>query len=155
MGGGRGARGQPFVHELRVRYAECDPQGIVFNAHYLAYFDISLTELWRAAFGSYGAMVARGVDLVVAEARVRYRRPARFDELLSLGVAVTRLGTSAVTSEHSVRRGEDVIAEGQMRHVMVDTSTLAKALIPDWVRTGLTPWTLTESESSVQSSSGV
>ena len=60
---GRGARAQ-----LRVRYGECDPQGVVFNAHYLAYFDTSITELWRAAFGSYQAMLDRGVDIVLAEA---------------------------------------------------------------------------------------
>ena len=43
-----------FVHELRVRYGECDPQGIVFNANYLAYFDHTVTELWRAsAIGSW------------------------------------------------------------------------------------------------------
>ena len=41
----------PFVHEIRVRYGECDPQGIVFNANYLAYFDVAFTELWRAAVG--------------------------------------------------------------------------------------------------------
>ena len=50
----------PFAHRLRVRYHECDPQGIVFNSHHFAYFDVVLTELWRAAFGSYGAMVASG-----------------------------------------------------------------------------------------------
>jgi hypothetical protein len=50
----------PFVHRLRVCYHECDQQGIVFNANHFAYFDVVLTELWRAAFGSYGAMVALG-----------------------------------------------------------------------------------------------
>ncbi len=136
----REVMGEPFVHHLRVRYAECDPQGILFNAHYLAYFDISLTELWRAAFGSYAAMVARGVDLVVAEARVRYRQPARFDELLVVGVAVTRLGTSAIATEHTINLGGERIAEGEMRHVVVNAATLAKAQIPDWLRVGLSPW---------------
>jgi YbgC/YbaW family acyl-CoA thioester hydrolase len=49
----------PFVHELRVRYGECDPQGIVFNANYLLYFDVAFTELWRAAVGPWQEMVAR------------------------------------------------------------------------------------------------
>ncbi len=51
----------------------------MFNAHYLAYFDISMTELWRAAFGSYKAMMERGFDLVVAEAQIRFEaaRPVR------------------------------------------------------------------------------
>src|SRR5207248_2363281 len=87
-----GSVGEPFRHRLRVRYAECDPQGVVFNAHYLAYFDTSITELWRAAFGSYQAMLERGVDVVVAEAQVRFRSPARFDEQLTLEIAITQLG---------------------------------------------------------------
>ena len=77
---------EPFRHRLRVRYNECDPQGVVFNANYLTYFDLTMTELWRE-LGGYQAMVDAGVDMVVAEAtdplplaaplrrRVRGRRP--------------------------------------------------------------------------------
>ena len=74
-----------FVHELRVRYGECDPQGIVFNANYLSYFDITVTELWRASeLGSWQAMVERGLDVVVGEANLRFRAPARFDDLIAV-----------------------------------------------------------------------
>ena len=67
-----------IVHELRVRYGECDPQGIVFNANYLLYFDVAFTELWREAVGSWQEMVERdGVDAVVREAKLRFRSPAR------------------------------------------------------------------------------
>src|SRR4030095_16455395 len=51
-------RAVPFVHRLRVRFHECDPQGVVFNAHYFSYFDVALTEMWREAFGSYANVVA-------------------------------------------------------------------------------------------------
>ena len=72
-----------FSHQLRVRYGECDPQGIVFNPNYLAYFDHTVTELWRASsLGSWESMVERGVDVVVGEANLRFRAPARFDDLL-------------------------------------------------------------------------
>jgi len=57
------------VHRLRVRYSECDAQGVLFNAHYLAYIDHTITELWRAAYGGYQVMLDRGVDIVVAEVR--------------------------------------------------------------------------------------
>ena len=73
----------PYVHRLRVRYGECDPQGVVFNAHYLAYFDIALTELWRESLGGYRLMTDSGVDMVVAEAGVRYRASAGFDDELA------------------------------------------------------------------------
>ena len=94
----------PFRHALRVRYAECDAQGVVFNAHYLAYFDINMTELWRAAFGGYQAMLDRGLDIVVAEAQLHFRASARFDDLITLEVSVARLGTTSIVTDHAVLR---------------------------------------------------
>ena len=134
--------GAAFVHRLRVRYAECDLQGVVFNAHYLAYFDVGITELWRAAFGSYQAMFDHGLDIVVAETQLRFRAPARFDDELALEVTVTHLGTTSVVTEHLVRRAEEELVRGSLRHVFVDRRTLAKTPIPDWVRSGLAPWTV-------------
>jgi acyl-CoA thioester hydrolase len=127
----------PLVHELRVRYGECDAQGIVFNAHYLAYFDINITELWRAAFGSYQAMTDRGIDVVVVEARVRFSTPARFDDLLTLQVGVARLGTTSISTRHVILRDQELVAEGEVHHVLVELPTLAKTAIPDWVRAPL------------------
>lgn len=134
--------GEPFTHHLRVRYAECDAQGVVFNAHYLAYFDTSLTELWRAAFGGYQTMIERGLDVMVLDAQLRFRAPARFDELLALQIAVTRLGNTSIASSHRISRNGEVLVEGTMMHVLVDLSTLKKTPIPDWVREQLRPWTV-------------
>jgi acyl-CoA thioester hydrolase len=130
----------PLVHTLRVRYGECDLQGIAFNAHYLSYFDISITELWRAAFGGYKAMLDRGVDIVLAEAQLRFRKPARFDDELALSVAIARMGTTSILTHHDARCGADLVAEGELRHVVVDLETLGKTPIPDWTRTGLERW---------------
>ena len=66
----------PFSHELRVRYGECDAQGIVFNANFLAYVDVVLTEIWRQSMGSYDGLLATGVDTVVGEANMRFLGPA-------------------------------------------------------------------------------
>ena len=81
----------PFVHHLRVRYHECDAQGIVFNANWLTYFDVTLTEWFREAFGSYGALMEDGGDVVLAETTLRFRGSARFDEDLAVSVEVERL----------------------------------------------------------------
>lgn len=134
--------GAPLSHTLRVRYGECDAQRIVFNAHYLAWFDMSITELWRAACGSYDAMVQRGVDVVVAEARLSFLRPARFDEELRLEIAMETLGTTSLPSRHRVWRAEELLVEGALRHVMVDAATLRKTPIPQWLRDALAPWTV-------------
>jgi acyl-CoA thioester hydrolase len=134
--------GEPFRHDIRVRYSECDVQGQVFNAHYLSYFDISMTELWRAAFGSYKAMMERGYDLVVAEAQIRFERAARFDDQLTLEVAVERLGQTSILTTHRLWRGEEALTRGNLRHVFVSLDTMAKATIPDWAREALRPWVL-------------
>jgi acyl-CoA thioester hydrolase len=132
--------GEPYEYPLRVRYSECDVQGIVFNAHYLAYFDVSMTELWRAAFGGYQVMLDRGIDMVLAEAQLRYLSPARFDEELKLGVSVARLGTTSVLTRHHVWRDLELLVEGTLRHVLVDREAFTKVPIPNWASDGLAPW---------------
>lgn len=128
---------EPFRHRFRVRYAECDAQSVVFNAHYFAYFDLALTELFRAVFGGYESMLERQVDLVVGEASARFLAPARFDDELEVAVSVTRLGTTGVTTRYELLRDGQLLVEGTLRHVVVNLGTYAKAPIPDWMREGL------------------
>ena len=125
-----------------MRYGECDPQGIVFNANYLLYFDVAFTELWRAAVGPWQDMVERGVDAVVAEANLVYRAPARFDDELQLQARIARLGATAITTEIDVLREKELLVEGRLRHVCVATDTWGKIDLPDWVRRGLQPYAL-------------
>ncbi|MDQ3759297.1 MAG: acyl-CoA thioesterase [Actinomycetota bacterium] len=128
----------PFRHPLRVRFHECDPQGIVFNANFLAYADIAITELYREAFGSWqSAMDADGIDMVVAEANVRYLAPLHFDEEVELVASLTRIGTTATTTLIAVERESETVAEVTLRHVVVDLKTRAKAPIPGALRAGL------------------
>ncbi len=127
-----------FVHELRVRYGECDPQGIVFNANYLSYFDVTVTELWRATeLDSYQAMVQRGLDVVVGEANLRFRAPARFDDLVAIHARFSKFGTTSATLEFEIRRDGELLIEGWLRQVFVDAKTLQKIEIPGWVRDAL------------------
>jgi acyl-CoA thioester hydrolase len=133
----------PFVHELRVRYGECDPQGIVFNANYLLYFDVAFTELWRAAVGPWQEMVARGVDAVVADASLSFRAPARFDDELQLRARIAKLGRTSMTTEIDVVRDEQLLVSGTLRHVCVSTETWQKTELPELVRSGLQPFAST------------
>ena len=130
-----------FRYRTRVRYSECDLQGVVFNAHYLAYADNAITELWRAAVdGGYQAMVADGVDMVVAEAQLRFLAPARFDDEVAVEAAIKRLGTTGMTTVLRMLRDTDLLVEVQMRHVFVDTGGAGKCPIPEPVRRGLAPY---------------
>ena len=129
---------EPFVHRLRVRYGECDPQGIVFNANYLLYFDVAFTELWREAVGPWQEMPERGIDAVVAHADIDFRAPARYDDVLALRGSVIRLGRTSITTEIDVVRGEEeLLVAMRLRHVCVSTETWRKTEVPDWVRDGL------------------
>ena len=130
----------PFRHRFRVRYSECDPQGIVYNPNFVMYFDTVITELWREVFGSYNRMIENGTDMVVAEVTVRFLGPARFDDELDFELTISRLGTTGMTSQIAVSCADDPVAEGELRHVFVDPHTMEKKPIPDDLRTALEPY---------------
>jgi acyl-CoA thioester hydrolase len=121
------------VHQLRVRYGECDPQGIVFNANYLLYFDVAFTEFWRHTVGAWQELVERGTDAVVAEANLRFRSPARFDDVLGVRVEIAELGAADIRSDITVARDQETLVEGRLRHVFLDAETWRKTEIPAWV----------------------
>ena len=125
-----------------MRYGECDAQGIVFNANYLAYVDVALTELWREAFGSYAAMVERGIDTVVHESNLLFRASARFDDLLTIAGGFEPLGRTSAVLRLDFRRDEEPLIEVRMRYVFVDAERWEKTEIPRWVREGLAPYIL-------------
>jgi acyl-CoA thioester hydrolase len=131
---------EPFRHRLRVRWSECDLQGVVFYPQYLAYLDHTVTELWREAVGPYTEMIPEhGVDMVVAEVGMRYRDSARFDDELEISATLTRLGETSITTEFRIERLADgaLLTEGELRHVFVDPEDFAKREMPERVRAGL------------------
>lgn len=126
---------EPIVRmPLRVRYHECDPQGIVFNANYLAYWDMASFEFFREIFGSYDNLLARRVDAVVAESNLRYRAPSRFDEELVVEVTLDHLGTTSFVLGFTIVRDGETVTSGTNRYVFVNSETLEKATPPDDVR---------------------
>jgi acyl-CoA thioester hydrolase len=129
----------PFVHRMRVRFNECDPQGVVFYANYLMYVDVAMTEFWREAAGGYAAMVDSGTDVMVAEAGLRYRESARFDDEVDVRMWVTRLGTTSVTIGFRLERAADAapLVEGELRQVFVDGTSYGKREMPPAIRDGL------------------
>jgi acyl-CoA thioester hydrolase len=135
-------RGVPerFACRLRVRYNECDPQGIVFNANYFTYFDIALTEFFRAAMGGYTKLFDHDCDLVVREASARFNASAGFDDELELRVAPVHLGRSSMVTEIDVLRGDEALVRGRMVHVFVEREGLAAREMPEGVRTSLSRW---------------
>jgi acyl-CoA thioester hydrolase len=128
-----------FRHTVRVRYGECDLQGVVFNANWLAYFDVVITELWRTLIGDYSGMVEEGADMMVAEAGIRFRGSARFDDLVEFRLTVTSLSNTAMSTRIEAWVGDDPAVEGSMRHVFVEPGTNTKLPIPEHIRAALEP----------------
>jgi len=129
----------PFVHRLRARYIECDMQGIVFNSHYYAWMDLAHQELIRELLGPLEVLWTLGVDVVVAESSARYWASARFDQEIDIEVALASLTTTSMTTTYTFRHGTDVLAEGRVRHVLVDRESWTKTPWPAQVRAAFEP----------------
>jgi acyl-CoA thioester hydrolase len=126
-----------FRHRLRVRYGECDPQGVVYFARYADFVDVGMTELWRERIRPYGEMVEAGSDMVVAELQLRYRGPALFDDELDVVIGVDRLGETSLTCAWRIERDGEVLVEGTIRQVCIDPATKRKKPLPPDVRAAL------------------
>src|SRR5947208_3174010 len=118
---------------IRVRYAETDRMGLLHHANYLVYFEQGRTELLRAQGLSYKDMEDGGFLLVITRVQVRYRRPARYDDVLTLRTTVMR--TTAVKIEHRYELLCDgqLLAEGETTLGCIGKDGKVQAL-PDYMR---------------------
>lgn len=117
-----------FLHPLRVRWAECDAQGIVFNVNYFLYFDVAMTEWMRALDIAFSGDNA--VEFLTARAEANFRAPAVFDDTLDIGARCARIGTKSITVELAIFRGEELLNEGAMTYVHVNRGTKDTSPVP-------------------------
>jgi acyl-CoA thioester hydrolase len=129
---------QPFRYYLRVRYIECDAQKVVFNSRYGEYVDVAINEFLRA-IGVLSDFITGDLDFQLVKQTIEWKAPARFDQVLALSIAATRLGTTSFTIGTTFRvAGEDrILATAETIYVLVDARTLTKLAIPDTLRTAL------------------
>ena len=127
-----------FFHRLRVRWAEVDMQKIVFNGHYLMYFDTAISDYWRAmAFPYEAGMLALGGDLYVKKASVQYHRSARFDDMLDVGLRCQRIGNSSITFAGAIFSGDALLITAELIYVFADPATQTSKPVPEALRQGL------------------
>jgi acyl-CoA thioester hydrolase len=120
-----------FFHRLRVRWSECDMQGIVFNPHYLMYFDVAFTEYMRAIGLTYpSAFAALGTDSFMVAMNASYRGSARYDDELDIGVRTAYFGRTSFRMAFSIRRAGLVLVAGEAVYVNGDKETHAPAALP-------------------------
>jgi YbgC/YbaW family acyl-CoA thioester hydrolase len=125
-----------FFHPLRVRWVEVDMQKIVFNAHYLMYFDTAITDYWRGALALpyEEAMHKLGGDLYVKKATLEYHGSARFDDRIDVALKCTRIGTSSMTFTGAVFRADELLITCELIYVFADPLTQTSRPVPDALR---------------------
>jgi len=120
-----------FFHRLRARWAEVDMQKIVFNAHYLMYFDTAISDYWRALALPYDStMQSLEGDLYVKKATVEFHASARVDDQLDVALKCSRIGTSSMVFTGAIFRGEEHLISGELIYVFADPSTQTSKPVP-------------------------
>ena len=120
-----------FFHRLRVRWAEADAQGIVFNPNYFLYFDVGMTEYMRAIGYAYpGGMRAQGTDLFTVNANADFKASALYDDLIDVGVRVALIGRTSVKFLFAIVRSDVLLVEGSVTYVNGAIDTKAPAPLP-------------------------
>lgn len=116
-----------FLHPLRVRWAECDAQGIVFNVNYFLYFDVGMTEYLRAL----GFDAGKTLEFLTVRAEADYRGSAKFDDMIDIGVRCARIGEKSMTLKLAVFRGDELLTEGALIYVHAEPSAKTTTPIPE------------------------
>jgi YbgC/YbaW family acyl-CoA thioester hydrolase len=120
---------------LRVRWAEVDLQQIVFNGHYLMYFDTAISGWWRAMALPYApTMAALQGDFFVKKSSLEYHASARLDDLIDVGVRLARFGNSSMLLQCAVFRGDALLVGGELVYVFADPATQTSKSIPQAFR---------------------
>lgn len=125
-----------FCYLLRVRYAECDAQKVVFNGRYVDYIDIAFTEFMRAVWGDYNDILSDGIDSQVVSLSIDWKAPAHFDEILAVKVKPVRIGKTSYTLQVDFYNYESskMLASAKIVYVMVRVRQHTKMEIPEDMR---------------------
>ena len=130
---------EAFTHLLRVRYSECDAQKVVFNAKFVEYIDVAVTEFMRCIWGGYNALLESGFDNQVVGLNINWKSPARFDDVLAIRIHTTTIGTTSfkLQVEFSNHNSAVAIASADITYVLVSAATYHKAPIPEALKVAL------------------
>ena len=126
-----------FKHTLRVRWGECDAQGIVFNAQYMNYIEVAQAEYFRnLGMRHYSEEVRQRFDLATVKATLEYAAPTRVDNLLDIYTRVSRLGNSSITfiTEMYLPGQDAPCNKGEVIYANFNADTGVPRRIPDDIR---------------------
>jgi YbgC/YbaW family acyl-CoA thioester hydrolase len=140
-----------FSHRLRVRWAEVDMQKIVFNGHYLMYFDTAVADYWRALALPYEEVMHKlGGDLYVKKATLEYMASARYDDSLDVCMRCAKIGNSSMLMQGGIFAGDKLLVSGELLYVYADPATQSSRRVPDSLRAMLEGFEAGEAMTSIQ-----
>lgn len=119
--------------QIRVRYQETDAMGVLHHANYFTYFEMGRTELLRANGHDYRHVEESGIFMVIVDVGCRYRRPARYDDVLRLKTRLRRVTAAKIEHEYELYRDDELLAEGRSVLACVDREGRLQR-VPDWLR---------------------
>ena len=124
-----------LLHRLRVRWVEVDLQKIVFNGHYLMYFDTAMADYWRALAIPYeDTMHQLGGDLYVKKASLEYHASAQYDDRLDVGLRCQRIGNSSIQFVGGIFSGDQLLITGELLYVYANPNTKTSMPVPQVLR---------------------
>jgi acyl-CoA thioester hydrolase len=124
----------PYVHRLRPRYAEVDAQGVVFNAHWLTYFDEACTRWFEVMGFDPAESFFRDLDIMLAKAVLEWQSPAGFDDVVAIAVETTRIGAASFDVRYTATVEGRPVCVGTVTYVSVKPGTHDSTPIPDVLR---------------------
>jgi len=119
--------------EIRVRYSETDAMGLLHHSNYLSYFEVGRTELFRQQGGNYRRMEEMGLYFVVAKIEIRFRQPARYDDVLTVTTTITRETPARIEHHYELRKGSEILSEADSVIACVDSDGVLQRIPDDLV----------------------
>jgi acyl-CoA thioester hydrolase len=122
-----------FERPVKVYYADTDAIGIIYHANYFKYFEMCRSD-WAEKYMPIRRLTGEGLLFVVDSASIKFRKPGRVNDILTITMDVVRSDFVSAEFAHTVKRGDEVLVEANIRLACVNKNTLRLERIPDWYR---------------------
>jgi acyl-CoA thioester hydrolase len=127
-----------FTWPVRVYYEDTDAGGVVFYANYLKFYERARTEMLRAmGFEQDELMAQQNILFVVRSVQVDYLQPAKFNDLLDVSAALSRVKSASLIFAQTVMRQDEILSKATIRIACLDSNTMRPQLIPDSLKQAL------------------
>ena len=125
-----------YISKLKVRYSEVDRQNIVYNSHYLTYYDISLSEMLDSLFDQEEYIKETNNEFHTVAAQLNFKNPARLNDEISIYTAIKKIGNSSITFVQEIYRNgsDELINEAEIIWVNTNQDEMRPASIPEGLK---------------------